>query len=194
MSEQELRDLYVYDQPVLGPEGTCSMRKKDPKQFSLAEVYGIPLDDKLQDNPKTKRLQILTNLVKKLQDQAQPNWLGIYRTIDHNGTPTLLKEAYQGEFSRPLFPLTPSWSQISTNSLVGTTGKVRLISNTQTAEGPYYECSNKVKSEFCAPIINKEGTVLGIIDAESWEENFFNPTRIAQILKVCYDISQWELY
>ena len=41
----------------------------------------------------------------------------------------------------------------------------------QRGEGvSYYECSGKVRSELCVPIVDPvAGTVLGIIDLESWE-------------------------
>jgi len=172
--------LFFYDQPVLGPDGTCSLHKKAEKPFNLGEIYGLKdleNESELKQNFHTKRLYLLQQVVKLLQKDTSPDWLGIYRKIQHEGNHVLLKEAYLGEFSRPIFPLTESFQQISTNSLVGATGKARILQDTDNSEGPYYQCSNKVKSEFCAPILNKSGQILGIIDAESWQKNYFTPKK-----------------
>jgi len=35
---------------------------------------------------------------------------------------------------------------------------------------------------------------LGIIDAESWKESHFTPKRIAEILRVCYDLGTSDFF
>jgi len=56
---------------------------------------------------------------------------------------------------------------------------------------PYYECSSKVQSELCVPILRSDGTVIGIIDAESWQKNAFTPQVTAEIVKVCEDLGKF---
>lgn len=50
----------------------------------------------------------------------------------------LVKEAYIGEMSRAIFPLTPEFQKISSNSTVGATGKAKVIADVESFEGPYY--------------------------------------------------------
>jgi hypothetical protein len=69
-----------------------------------------------------------------------------------------------------------------------------------------------VLSEFCAPIFDPNGNVVGIIgesnllvrfplslfltlrihrsDAESWQKAHFTPERLLEVLQVCYDLGQ----
>jgi putative methionine-R-sulfoxide reductase with GAF domain len=60
--------------------------------------------------------------------------------------------------------------------------------NVAVYDGPYYECSNKVQSELCVPILNSKLEVIGIIDAESWKPNWFTEERVLEICKVASDI------
>ena len=46
------------------------------------------------------------------------------------------------------------------------------------------ECSGNVRSEFCCPILDAAGHVLGIIDAEAWRPQHFDDHRVLQFLKV----------
>lgn len=58
----------------------------------------------------------------------------------------------------------------------------------------FLECSNKVKSELCLPILDPtSGKVLGIIDAESWQTNYFTPERILDIAQIGYDLGKINL-
>ena len=58
--------------------------------------------------------------------------------------------------------------------------------------GPYYECSSKVLSEFCVPILDEaQKQPLGIVDAESFKPNFFEIPKQLQILKVCFDLRKY---
>lgn len=108
-------------------------------------------------------------------------------------SPTLVKLAYIGEPSRALFPVTEQWLKISNNSTVAHTKRARMIAdvnNVDSSSDPYYECSSKVLSEFCVPILSASdgNELIGIIDAESWTANFFDTEKQIQILKICYDL------
>lgn len=128
-------------------------------------------------------------------------------------TPVLVKEAYVGEPSRAIFPLTEDFAQMSNNSWVGINGKGKLIQDVASYTGPYYgkkkkkaffgselsfgnnmlECSNKVQSELCLPILLKNGKVGGIIDAESWKTNYFDEEKIGHIAQICLDLGKINL-
>jgi len=70
-------------------------------------------------------------------------------------------------------------------------------SNSSSGLSGYYICDTRVKSELCVPIVNLQtGQVVGIIDAESPQSNFFSFTsatgiiNVAHIVKACYQLSQ----
>jgi putative methionine-R-sulfoxide reductase with GAF domain len=56
------------------------------------------------------------------------------------------------------------------------------------------ECSNKVLSEFCVPILDSAGEVVGIIDAESWSKNFFVPEQQYTIAQVAFQLGQQPIF
>jgi putative methionine-R-sulfoxide reductase with GAF domain len=67
-----------------------------------------------------------------------------------------------------------------------------MIDDVRTFSGPYYECSVKVLSEACIPILDVTlSRTLGIIDAESWSANYFDNARQLQLLKVCFDLAKY---
>jgi putative methionine-R-sulfoxide reductase with GAF domain len=68
-----------------------------------------------------------------------------------------------------------------------------MVNNLKNLKSNILECSNKVLSELCAPIVNSAGQVIGIIDAESWQKSFFTPERTEAILRICYDLGQINL-
>ncbi|HEY0457969.1 MAG TPA: hypothetical protein VGC97_02385 [Pyrinomonadaceae bacterium] len=127
-------------------------------------------------------------------ESVAPDWFGIYRkTVNQNGEPVLIKEAYAGAFSRAEFPLNEKFAAQSNNSMVGLTGKVRYFADLSSYDGHYYECDNKVQSEYCGPILDPRGNVIGIIDAESFQKNFFRAEKILQLTKVCRDLGEVNL-
>ena len=169
-------------------------------------------------HPLTMRLFRLNVIVEKLYEMTNADWIGIYRLIsvrddDSNNssssssisnsssdvssswTPCLMKEAYRGEPSRALFPVTEPFAKKSTNSWVGLTGMPRIISNTRKREEgvSYYECSGSVQSELCVPILRFTGggdsfDVIGIIDLESWKVDHFDSKKILNVLQVALDL------
>lgn len=101
-----------------------------------------------------------------------------------------MKLAYRGAPSRPFFPLTEEFAKNSTNSKVGLTGKLILIDNVSEYYDGYYECDQRVQSEVCVPII-KNGNIIGIIDAESHQKNFFTSEKVDEIVRVCNELGKW---
>lgn len=207
--------LFEYKVPLMNAEGTCSnaaVLSKFP--FSLlSNVYHLTPPPSLSGEAKRyddvhTRLVHLNNIVRLLYNYTRADWIGIYRMMDVNGELALVKEAYFGEPSRAVFPVNPNFAEKSTNSFVGLNGVVRYIPNTRQRSNDvsYYECSSRVQSELCLPVLrrhhrtdtdgdsNLEYEVVGIIDMESWNLDYFSPQLICDILRVCLDIGDWNAF
>jgi putative methionine-R-sulfoxide reductase with GAF domain len=195
LSKKEIEKLYIYDIPKISADGSCSiLEEKNEKPYNLAETFGLSYDlEELVRHPQTIRLWRLQQIVKKLFTETETNWLGIYRKIKNiKRELVLIKESYQGIMSRPEFPLTKNFAKKSNNSTVGLTGKAIILQDIFFHKGPYYKCDGNVQSEFCLPIISKKN-ILGIIDAESFQKNFYTNARILQIAKVAFDLGERHL-
>jgi L-methionine (R)-S-oxide reductase len=181
----DLDRLYKFFVPKLGEGGACSVQHElESEPYDLSKILG-------NDLGITEKLYRLNKLVQELNHIVEADWLGIYFKVQNlEGVPILLKHAYLGEYSRAEFPLTENFAQISNNSTVGLTGKVKIVEDVASYAGPYYNCDVKVRSEFCCPILNQEGKVIGIIDAESFQPNYFSPEKLIEIAKVCYDLGK----
>lgn len=188
-SEEEVRILYEYRVPKISADGTCSMNDTwEEKPYTLAQIYGT-------SDETTARLWRLKKVVHALQKIISADWLGIYRKIKkQNGEDVLVKEAYDGTPSRAEFPLTLEFAAHSNNATVGLTGKAVSFHNIATYAGPYYQCDGRVQSEFCCPIVDRHGKVRGIIDAESFQKDFFTPSKILRIAEVCMDLGRSKLF
>jgi L-methionine (R)-S-oxide reductase len=192
-SEEDVRDLYVYDVPRLSPDGSCSiLEEKNDIPYNLAITLGLAFDiPALTNHPNTLRLWRLHRIVEQTYALTHVDWLGIYRkTQTGEGETVLVKESYLGVFSRPEFPLTEEFAQHSNNSTVGLTGKAVIIQDVSGHTGPYYNCDTKVDSEFCVPIISPNDAIIGIIDVESFRTNHFSDDVALQIAKVAMDLGR----
>ncbi len=225
-SEEEVTALYVYKVPKMSLDGTCSradILAENP--FNLAthlcsltktstptmatETFSF-VPRLLVNHPTTSRLAKLNAVVHELYTITRADWIGIYRLMSTDNTDiALMKEAYRGDPSRAIFPVTSSFAAKSTNSWVALTGNVRIIENTRVREEgvSYYECSGKVQSELCVPIFSgtkrgengsendhedndedEESSVIGIIDLESWSPSHFSAKIVLEVLKVALDL------
>lgn len=190
---EQVTELYTYPVPILTADGSCSAsRNPAPERYSLAKLFGEDLTStEVLSSNATHRLHRLKSIVVELQRVSQVDWLGIYRTV--KGEPDyLLKEAYVGAFSRAEFPLTKEFAEHSNNSTVGLTGRAVLVQSVAAYQGPYYVCDGRVESEFCLPIL-RGNTVIGIIDAESFNANHFTSQRLADICSVADRLGQLDL-
>lgn len=194
-TQEELTNLYTYPVPKPGPGGTCSLTNDLAEQtYNLAQTLGLKSKiSNLQSHHLTLRLWRLNQVVAALDEQTHIDWIGIYRKIEKStGAVVLLKEAYRGRPSRAEFPLTEEFASHSNNSTVGLTGKGIVIQSIQNYNGPYYQCDAAVQSECCLPIINQNGIVTGIVDAESFHPEFFTQKRILNIVQVCRDLAYYD--
>lgn len=195
LSDADIIHLYMYEIPEISPDGSCSIAgKKAEKPYNLAQILGLSSEViTLNNHPQTERLWKLKQVVDRLQKLTKSDWLGVYRKmVNDENELVLVKESYFGAMSRPEFPLTQEFAKHSNNSTVGLTGKAIVVKDVADYNGPYYECDNKVRSEFCCPIIHND-EVIGIIDAESFQQNFFTSEKILQIAKVCFDLGKHHL-
>ncbi len=196
LSEEEVKSIYVYDVPKMTADGSCSIIEEKAEQpYNLAETFGVQSDwARLKNHPYTIRLWRLKQIVAKIYKQSEVEWFGIYRKMQNpKRESVLVKEAYRGLFSRAEFPLTEAFAKKSNNSTVGLTGKAILIQDLQVHAGPYYKCDGKINSEFCAPILDEDSNVIGIIDAEAFAKNHYSPERLLQIAKVAFDLGEKNL-
>lgn len=190
LSGMEIEALYAYPVPEITTKG-CGLKAKEP--YRLEQTLELKNQD-LTTHPNTVRLQRLNQIVERLQALTAVDWLGIYRrTKNLSGEEVLLKESYYGRFSRAEFPLTSAFAKNSNNSVVGLSGKAVVVQSVEAYEGPYYACDIAVQSEFCLPILDADGDVLGIIDAEAFTPDFFTNEKLLEITKVAQDLGKSEL-
>ena len=173
--------LYRYQVPLVSNDGSCSLMDEwDPVLFDLASVLGG------ENDSLTRKLKLLNILVTRATMVTGTDWVGIYQCRKNAaGAAGLVKLAYRGRPSRAEFPLNAEFARGSTNSAVGLSGQAKLIDDVaayQAQGGGFYVCDDAVQSEFCVPIFDADGKVLGIIDAEASPARFFNADRQAAIV------------
>ncbi len=200
-SSADVQKLYVYKVPTVSSDGTCSnvsfMAKRPfniaSDGYKIADV-DVSSDnslterscERLQSHPMTLRLFKLNRIVDRLYDMTGAEWIGIYRLIATQDAvsaswgPCLMKEAYKGEPSRALFPISESFASKSTNSWVGLNGSCRIIANTRKREeGVSYYGTIRGGYQY---------DVVGIIDLESWKVDHFDAKKVLNVLKVAMDL------
>lgn len=172
--------LYRYPVPKLGDDGACSLIDEiDPTAYDLAAVLGG------ESEPNTRKLKLLNILVTRASLNTGADWVGIYQSRPLARGPALVKLAYRGRPSRAEFPLNANFARGSTNSTVGLSGQAKLIDDVaahQAAGEGFYVCDAAVQSEFCLPLLDSNGAVLGIIDAEAAPTAFFTADRQAVLV------------
>lgn len=204
--------LFEYRVPTTNAAGTCSNLSALARlPFHLgtcayhlndSDVQSLHLSvDSLSGRVRTlaDRLLSLNSIVLGLLHLTGADWIGVYRMMKacERGIsfPALVKEAYVGEPSRAVFPVTSEFALSSTNSWVGLTGRGRSIPDTRNLSDDvsYYQCSGSVCSEICLPILRcvcDQWHVVGIVDLESWRPAHFTPQMIADVIRVCFDLGR----
>ena len=172
--------LYRYPVPMLGEDGACSILDQlAPVPYDLGGILGG------RSEQTTRRLALLKALVGRAQETTGADWVGVYaRRARPSGEPVLVKLAYVGRPSRAEFPLTARFAEGSTNSTVGMTGRALVIDDVAKhveAGGGFYVCDTEVQSEACLPLLDEQGSVVGILDAEAKPKGFFTAGRLARL-------------
>lgn len=188
-SDKSDSELFSYPVPELGEGGSCSLfGQVADKPFDLTSVLGKPTEY------SRKVLNKLHSVVDYVVDKTKLDWFGIYQTVNpaNQEDKRLVKLAYEGAISRSEYPLTEQFAQISNNVQVGLSGESKVINNVSDyieQGGAYYTCDPKVKAEACLPIYDGNNNVIGIIDAEAFDDNFFDSRCIALLVASCVVIS-----
>ncbi|MFY8272840.1 GAF domain-containing protein [Pseudoalteromonas sp. SSDWG2] len=169
--------------PELGEGGACSL---------FGHLQDEPFNLQQYIAPESEaNLAQLQGIVDFVVEHTGVDWFGIYQSRDIDGEQQLLKLAYHGAPSRPLFPMNAAFAATSNNVQVAISGKARIINDVEdyvAKGGEYYTCDPKVKSETCLPLYSQEGKVVGIVDAEAFSKDFFTPERIALLVAACKEI------
>ena len=177
-----LNALYTYRVPKLSPDGSCSLHAElDPTPYDLSKVLGG------RSVQNSFALITLDALVESVHQQTGCDWLGLYQRRELPTGPALVKLAYRGVDSRPEFPLTEAFSKTSNNVAVARSGKALVLQDLKAhvaAGGAYYECDPKVQSEACLPLLDPNGKVIGLLDAESTKISHFTPERLAMLVSL----------
>lgn len=180
----------TYLVPKLTPDGSCSITEElDDEPYDLKKIF---LSNNFTNEEIHKLIYKLDKVVKFLYDETGSDWTGIYKKLNTKSGSALVKLAYRGKPSRAEFPLTKKFAEHSNNSTVGLTGKAVLVNSVQKhlQDGkPYYKCDGKVESELCVPIFSKDKEIIGIIDLESFKENFFDEEKIVKVATICILLS-----
>jgi putative methionine-R-sulfoxide reductase with GAF domain len=169
-------DVFRYPVPRLGEGGACSLVDElADEPYDLSVWFGG------ENDAAHAALTDLHALIESTMRQVGGDWLGIY-AVRGSGPARLVKLGYRGRPSRAEFPLTPDFAEISNNSRVGLSGWGVIIDDVgrwRAEGGSYYTCDPAVQSEVCLPVLDAEGRVLGIIDAEASAAGHFTAERQA---------------
>ena len=175
---------WQYLVPELGEGGACSLfgQLADAPYDLAATLGGRTLHHE-------KALQQLQCFCQAFQQRTGMEWFGIYQArVNKAQQPVLVKLAYYGAPSRAEFPLSKDFSRYSNNSTVGLTGIARVINDIPqylARGGDYYTCDPKVQAEACLPLFDQSGKIVGIIDAEAFQQNVFHPASLALLVAIC---------
>lgn len=181
-------DLFRFAVPMLGENGACSLVDDlADEPYDLSVWFG-------GETPEARAaLRQLAALVESTNQQLSADWLGIYAVRGTGADARLVKLSYLGRPSRAEFPLTEAFAEISNNSRVGLSGWGAVINDIEdwcAQGGGYYSCDPLVKSEVCLPVLDGEGRVLGIIDAESNHKDFFDAERLPWLVGLAAVLSE----
>ena len=177
-----LNALYTYRVPKRSADGTCSLHAElDPTPYDLSKALGG------RSRQNSFALITLDALVESVLQQTGSDWLGLYQTRELPSGPALVKLAYRGADSRAEFPLTAAFAKTSNNAAVALSGKARVLQDIKAHVadgGAYYECDPNVQSEACLPLLDPNGKVVGVLDAESTKPGHFTPERLAILVSL----------
>lgn len=193
---EDVERMLQYRVPAMTPDGCTRLDGSlDPTPYNLGRTLGIERQTAL-DSEAFKRLYVIDWLVALVSEDLGINWLGVYQARNLSAkSRALVKLAYRGIESRAEFPLTEEFAKQSNNSAVGLTGRSIVINDIEkylsAQGGPYYQCDMLVHSEACLPIFAKDfSSVIGIVDAESYDRNKFSRTIMTQLAAMSYILSE----
>jgi L-methionine (R)-S-oxide reductase len=185
LDEQPAAEVqWQYLVPELGEGGACSLfGQLAETPYDLTPILGG------NTTGNERALQQLQRFCLAFQQRTGMEWFGIYQArLNAEQQPVLVKLSYYGAPSRAEFPLSAEFARYSNNSSVGLTGKARVINDIPqylAQGGDYYTCDPKVQAEACLPLFDQSGKIAGIIDAEAFQQNVFNPANLVLLVAIC---------
>jgi L-methionine (R)-S-oxide reductase len=177
--------LYTCQVPRLSADGSCSLGELEPQPYDLSVALGG------RELRTSLCLMALDALVDEAVRTVGADWLGVYQVRELADGPALVKLASHGVPSRVLFPLTAAFAESSNNVAVARSGQARVLHDVQAhvaAGGAYYECDPKVRAEACLPVFSQTGVVVGLVDAEAVQPNFFTEPRLATLFALALEV------
>ena len=185
---------WQYQIPELGEGGACSIfAQLQPEPYDLIKT--LSADSARCTIHSTTALTNLQAITNYYQQHTNLDWFGIYQSrVNQQSEAVLVKLAYYGAESRPEFPLTVEFAEYSNNSTVGLSGVAKVINNVAdyvAGGGEYYTCDPKVSAEACLPLFDQSGKIVGIIDAEDFNNNVFTADAIALLVAICITVPQY---
>lgn len=183
-----LSRLYSYKVPKLSDDGSCSLvNELSPTPYDLTDALGG------RGMRSTLSLMVLNGFLDSAQQHSGLDWLGIYQARARGAGRALVKLASRGVPSRAEFPLTEAFSAKSNNVAVALSGQPRVIADVKAhleAGGASYECDPKVRSEACLPIFARDGSVVGVVDAEHSVANAFDEAHLGWVVALACEAPQ----
>ncbi|MEC4087463.1 GAF domain-containing protein [Pseudoalteromonas rubra] len=182
LDTHSLSAIWSYQVPELGEGGSCSLFG------NLQEAPFLLTDYVSRNNESEQQLSRLQTIAEYVKTATGVDWFGIYQARSAEGIQQLLKLAYYGAPSRPLFPITETFAATSNNIQTYLSEQARVINNIPdyvAQGGEYYTCDPKVQAEVCLPLLNQQGECLGIIDAEAFEQECFDEYKLAVLVAAC---------
>ncbi|MCF2856303.1 histidine kinase [Pseudoalteromonas sp. SMS1] len=180
--------IWSYQIPELGEGGSCSL-------FGHLQEAPFLLNDHIEKNEINDTiLSKLQAVVEFVHIQTGVDWFGIYQSRNIEGEKQLLKLAYRGAPSRPLFPINEQFAATSNNIQTVMSATSRIINDIPAyiaQGGEYYTCDPKVQSEVCLPLLDAEYKCVGIIDAEAFSKDFFTADNLSVLVAACMKITHY---
>ena len=189
--------------PQVVSEGVCS-HKLAADTFNVLDA--VQRASGASEASILGRLRALRAVCAFIAEKTGAQWVGVYAVVGPSGdcikyggdcnANNLMKLAYIGAPSRPYFPLTQPFADNSNNSTVAMSGDAVVYHDVLAlpSDAPYYTCDAQVRSEACVPILDSEGTVIGIMDAESFSPDCFRPAEsLGIVLAACEQLGQTKL-
>lgn len=162
-----------------------NVKENNEMPYKLKEIL---LYNNFSSEDIYRLVDTLHKIVEFLQKEIGSDWTGIYKKLNTQTGKALVKLAHQGIASKLEFPLTEEFAKHSNNSTVGLTGKAVLVDNVKKhlKNGkPYYRYDLNSQSELCMPILLGDKEVIGILNLESFKENFFDDKKIIKAAIAC---------
>ncbi|KZN62701.1 hypothetical protein N473_18935 [Pseudoalteromonas luteoviolacea CPMOR-1] len=188
LASHQAQTIWSYQIPELGEGGSCSLfGHLQEAPFELEAVI-----ERTQENDVL--LSKLQTIVEFVTNKTGVEWFGIYQSRQVDGEQQLLKLAYNGAPSRPLFPINEQFAATSNNIQTVLSEKSRIINNIPeyiAQGGEYYTCDPKVQAEVCIPLLNDKLDCIGIIDAEAFSKDFFTADNLSVLVAACMKITHY---